>query len=514
MSDTASENLFTIFRDGFPADMTKVFIARPDGTTLSYDHVVDLSGRLASVLVGLGVKPGDRVAAQVEKSPEALMLYLATLRAGAIYLPLNPAYTTGELRYFLGDAQPAVFVCDPKGATEMRTLATQVGVAHVETLDPGGAGSLMDKARAAAPDFDDVPRARDDLAAILYTSGTTGRSKGAMLSHGNLASNAATLIDAWRFTAEDVLLHALPIFHTHGLFVATNTMLMAGGSMIFLPAFNAGEMIRLMPKATAMMGVPTFYTRLLAQPDFTERLVSHMRLFVSGSAPLSAETHKEFRERTGLAILERYGMTETNMNVSNPYDGERLAGSIGFPLPGIEIRIADPQTAQVLSQGDVGVIEIRGPNVFKGYWRMPEKTREEFRDDGFFVSGDLGYVDAKGYTYIVGRAKDLIISGGFNVYPAEVEAVIDAVPGVAECAVVGAPHPDFGEGVVAVITPKPGASLDEKGVQSALADQLAKYKQPKRVFITDNLPRNAMGKIQKKELREQYADVFSTKGAA
>ena len=322
MTDIASENLFTIFRDGFPADMTKVFIARPDGTTLSYGDVVDLSGRLAGVLVALGVKPGDRVAAQVEKSAEALMLYLATLRAGAIYLPLNPAYTIGELRYFLGDAQPAVFVCDPKGATDMRVLATQIGVSHVETLDPDGQGSLMDKAQSAAPDFDDVPRTRDDLAAILYTSGTTGRSKGAMLSHGNLASNAATLIDAWRFTANDVLLHALPIFHTHGLFVATNTMLMAGGSMIFLPAFNANEMIRLMPKATAMMGVPTFYTRLLTRPDFTKDLVSHMRLFVSGSAPLSAETHKEFRERTGLAILERYGMTETNMNVSNPYDGE------------------------------------------------------------------------------------------------------------------------------------------------------------------------------------------------
>jgi malonyl-CoA/methylmalonyl-CoA synthetase len=507
-----SENLFAIFQNRFPADRTRVFLERLDDTTLSYADLADISGRLASVLKELGVKPGDRVAAQVEKSAEALMLYLATLRAGAVYLPLNTAYTAGEIRYFLGDAEPSLFVCSPQGGEEKRALAQELGVAHVETLGSKGDGSLMDRARTAAPEFTDVPRGPDDLAAILYTSGTTGRSKGAMLSHGNLASNAAALRDTWRFTAEDRLLHALPIFHTHGLFVATNVTLMAGSSLIFLPGFNADEIIRLLPKATVMMGVPTFYTRLLARPDFTRELVAHMRLFVSGSAPLSAETHKEFEARTGHKILERYGMTETNMNISNPYDGDRIPGSVGLPLPGVAIRIADSQTGQPLPQGEVGVIEIRGPNVFKGYWRMPEKTKEEFREDGFFISGDLGYIDANGYTYIVGRAKDLIISGGYNVYPAEVEAAIEAIPGVAECAVIGAPHPDFGEGVVAVIAPKPGAQLDERGVQAALAAELARYKQPKRVFITNNVPRNAMGKVQKRDLREQYARIFTSGG--
>jgi malonyl-CoA/methylmalonyl-CoA synthetase len=331
-----------------------------------------------------------------------------------------------------------------------------------------------------------------------------------LLSHGNLASNSAALCETWHFTSEDRLLHALPIFHTHGLFVAMNITLMAGSSLLFLPGFNADEIIRLLPRATVMMGVPTFYTRLLARPDFTRELVAHMRLFVSGSAPLSAETHKEFEARTGHKILERYGMTETNMNTSNPYDGERIAGSVGFPLPGVEIRIADPQTGRPLPQGEVGVIDIRGPNVFKGYWRMPEKTKEEFREDGFFISGDLGYVDPKGYIYIVGRAKDLIITGGYNVYPAEVEAVIEGLPGVAECAVIGVPHPDFGEGVVAVIAPKPGAQLDERSIQGALTNELAKYKQPKRVIITSDIPRNAMGKVQKKDLREKHAGMFAS----
>jgi malonyl-CoA/methylmalonyl-CoA synthetase len=504
-----SENLFETFRRSFPADPTaRPFLERPDGSSLSYADLLDLSGRMANALVDLGVKPGDRVAAQVEKSAEALMLYLASLRAGAVYLPLNTAYTAGEVRYFLGDAEPTLFVCRPELAEPLRALAAEVGVPRVETLGEKGDGSSTEKAAGASPDFTDVPRTRDDLAAILYTSGTTGRSKGAMLSHGNLASNATALRDAWRFTADDRLLHALPIFHTHGLFVATNVTLMAGGSLILLPRFDADEVIRLLPKATAMMGVPTFYTRLLARPDFTRELVAHVRLFVSGSAPLSAETHKEFQERTGHAILERYGMTETNMNVSNPYDGERVPGSVGFPLPGVEIRIADPQTGRELPRGEVGVIEIRGPNVFKGYWRMPEKTKAEFRDDGFFVSGDLGYVDEKGYLRISGREKDLIISGGFNVYPAEVEGAIEALPGVAECAVIGVPHPDFGEGVVAVVIPKPGAELDERAMQRALADELAKYKLPKRIFVTDALPRNAMGKVQKKDLRERHEDTF------
>jgi malonyl-CoA/methylmalonyl-CoA synthetase len=509
-----SENLFESFRRSFPADpTTRPFLERPDGSTLSYADLLDLSGRMANVLVGLGVKPGDRVAAQVEKSAEALMVYLAALRTGAVYLPLNTAYTAGELRYFLGDAEPALFVCRPELAEPMRALAGEVGVPRVETLGEERDGSLVEKARAAAPEFADVPRGTDDLAAFLYTSGTTGRSKGAMLSHGNLASNAAALRDSWRFTAEDRLLHALPIFHTHGLFVATNVTLMTGSSMILLPRFDAEETIRLLPKATVMMGVPTFYTRLLSRPDFTRDLVAHMRLFVSGSAPLSAETHREFQDRTGHAILERYGMTETNMNTSNPYDGERIPGSVGFPLPGVEVRVADPDSGRELPQGEIGMIEIRGPNVFKGYWRMPEKTKAEFRDDGFFVSGDLGFYDERGYLRISGRGKDLIISGGFNVYPAEVEGAIEALPGVAECAVIGVPHPDFGEGVVAVVIPKPGAQLDEREMQKALTSELAKYKLPKRIYVTDSLPRNAMGKVQKKDLRERHKDTFAA-GAA
>ncbi len=505
-----SENLFETFRRSFPADpAARPFLERPDGSALSYADLFDLSGRMANALVDLGVKPGDRVAAQVEKSPEALMVYLASLRAGAAYLPLNTAYTAGEIRYFLGDAEPTVFVCRPELLEPMQALANELGVPQAVSLGEAGEGSLMERTQAASPRFADVPRTSDDLAAILYTSGTTGRSKGAMLSHGNLASNAQALQQAWRFTAEDRLLHALPIFHTHGLFVATNVTLMTGSSMILLPRFDAGEIIRLLPKATVMMGVPTFYTRLLARPDFTRELVSHMRLFVSGSAPLSAETHKEFEARTGHAILERYGMTETNMNTSNPYDGARIPGAVGFPLPGVEVRVTDPETGRELPRGEVGMIEIRGPNVFKGYWRMPEKTKAEFREDGFFISGDLGYYDERGYLRISGRGKDLIISGGFNVYPAEVEGAIEALPGVAECAVIGVPHPDFGEGVVAVVIAKPDATLDEREMQKALTSELAKYKLPKRIFVADALPRNAMGKVQKKDLRERHKDAFA-----
>ncbi|HET6468116.1 MAG TPA: malonyl-CoA synthase [Geminicoccaceae bacterium] len=506
-----SENLFETFRRRFPADRSRLFLERHDGTTLSYGDLADLSGRLAHVLQALGIRPGDRVAAQIEKSAEALMLYLASLRAGAVYLPLNTAYTPAELRYFLRDAEPTLFVCRPELQGQLSDLVAEVGVPHLETLGEAGEGSLMDRADAAPTEFGDVVRGRDDLAAILYTSGTTGRSKGAMLSHGNLASNAATLAEAWRFTQDDRLLHALPIFHTHGLFVATNVTLVSGASLIFLPRFDLDQIMRLLPKATAMMGVPTFYTRLLSRPDFTRELVAHVRLFVSGSAPLSAETHKEFHARTGHAILERYGMTETNMNTSNPYDGERVPGTVGMPLPGVEVRVADPETGRPLPQGEVGVIEIRGPNVFQGYWRMPEKTEAEFRPDGFFISGDLGRFDERGYLHIVGRAKDLIISGGFNVYPAEVEAAIDALPGVAECAVIGVPHPDFGEAVAAAVVPAPGARLDERQMQAALAGQLAKFKLPKRIFVTDALPRNAMGKVQKNELRDRHKDAFAGK---
>ncbi|ADZ71498.1 malonate--CoA ligase [Polymorphum gilvum] len=502
-----TNHLYSEIRSAMP-HRAKTFLETPEGRILTYGDVETLSGQVANALAALGVAPGDRVAAQVEKTPEALMLYLGTVRAGAVFLPLNTAYTPAEMDYFITDAEPAVVVCGPDRRAALEASAARVG-ARVETLDADGEGSLRRAIDDADPQFPDVARDADDLAAILYTSGTTGRSKGAMLSHENLTSNARTLVKYWHFSADDVLLHALPIFHTHGLFVATNTLLLAAGSMLFLPRFDLDAVLELLPRATSMMGVPTFYTRLLGSAEFTRDLVAHMRLFISGSAPLSAETHKEFSARTGHAILERYGMTETNMNTSNPYEGERRAGTVGFPLPGVGVRIADPHTGRELPAGEVGIIEVKGPNVFQGYWRMPKKTEEEFRTDGYFVTGDMGLVDERGYVSIVGRSKDLIISGGFNIYPAEVEALIDEIPGVAESAVIGVPHPDFGEGVVAVVAPRPGARLDEGAVIGALQDRLARFKQPKRVVVVDSLPRNTMGKIQKNALRETYADVLS-----
>jgi malonyl-CoA/methylmalonyl-CoA synthetase len=466
------------------------------------------SGRMAQALVALGVKPGDRVAAQIEKSPEGLMLYLGTLRAGAVFLPLNTAYTAAELDYFIGDAEPKVVVCDPARFEALAAIARARGVAALETLDTAGRGSLFDKAATQSGAFDDIARAADDLAAILYTSGTTGRSKGAMLSHGNLVSNAKTLIETWRFTSTDRLLHALPVYHTHGLFVATNAVLFSGASLIFLPKFDAGAVLAELGDATVMMGVPTFYTRLLDRPDFTAGSAGNIRLFISGSAPLLAETHRDWFARTGHAILERYGMTETNMNTSNPYEGERRAGTVGFPLGGVDLRVGDPDTGVALPPETIGMIEVKGPNVFKGYWRNPEKTAAEFRPDGFFITGDLGKIDGDGYVHIVGRGKDLIITGGFNVYPKELEMEIDAIPGVIESAVIGLPHKDFGEGVSVVIVARPGADLTEKGVQAALDGRLAKFKLPKRVFFAPELPRNTMGKVQKNVLREQYRDAF------
>ncbi|RYE75763.1 MAG: malonyl-CoA synthase, partial [Hyphomicrobiales bacterium] len=406
---------------------------------------------------------------------------LGTVRAGAIFLPLNTAYTPAEIEYFLGDAEPAVFVCDPAKAEALKPFAGKAG-AKLETLGVG-AGSLLDKANAASAEFADVARGADDLAAILYTSGTTGRSKGAMLSHDNLASNALSLVDYWRFSKDDVLLHALPIFHTHGLFVATNVILFAGAAMILLPKFDPEQVFKYLPKATSMMGVPTFYVRLLQDQRLSKEAVKHMRLFVSGSAPLLAETHREWRERTGHAILERYGMTETNMNTSNPYEGDRVAGTVGFPLPGVSARVTDPESGKELARDEIGMIEVKGPNVFKGYWRNPEKTKAEFRADGFFITGDLGKIDAAGYVHIVGRGKDLIITGGYNVYPKEVEAEIDEMPGVIESAVIGCPHPDFGEGVTAVVVAKAGADISAAGIAKALEQRLAKFKQPKQVFV-------------------------------
>jgi malonyl-CoA/methylmalonyl-CoA synthetase len=488
------------------------FLIAPDGAAMSYGAALARTGQIANLFQSLGVRPGDRIAVQVEKNADALLTYLASLRLGAVYLPLNTGYTVGELRFFLGDAQPALFVHRPEDDIAMAALCAEIGVACRLTLDADAGGAFGAAVAAHESDSPIHPVTDDDLAAILYTSGTTGRSKGAMLSQANLSSNARALRDYWRFTSADRLLHALPIFHTHGLFVATNVTIAAGGAIILLPKFDVKDLVRLMPQASVLMGVPTFYTRLLAEPGFTRELAAHMRLFISGSAPLSAEVHKAFTTRTGHAILERYGMTETNMNTSNPYDGERIPGSVGLPLPGVEVRVAEPATGAPMPRGEVGVLEVRGPNVFKGYWGLPEKTAEEFRVDGFFITGDLGVIDDKGYVWIVGRAKDLIICGGFNVYPAEVEALLDAIPGVAESAVIGAPHPDMGEGVVAVVQAR-DPSLDEGRVLAMLSGALARFKQPRRVVFVPELPRNTMGKISKKQLRETYADVFSDRGA-
>ncbi len=503
MSAPLNANLFATLTDHAPA-FDRIALESSDGPTLSYGDLFARAGRAASALAEFGVEPGDRVAAQIDKSPDAIVLALACFRAGAALLPLNTAYTIPELEYFLGDAEPALTLCRPSALEATRALGEKLGLAAVESLGARGDGTFGARIAATREELPVVPRARDDLAAILYTSGTSGRSKGAMLTHENLASNARALVDLWRFTADDVLIHALPVFHTHGLFVATNVALLAGARMIFQPRFDADAVMAAMPRATSLMGVPTFYTRLLDHPDLTRANTRHMRLFVSGSAPLLAETHQRWRDRTGHAILERYGMTETNMITSNPYDGERRAGTVGFPLPGVNVRIADPDTGAPVARGAVGVIEVKGPNVFKGYWRMPEKTASEFRADGHFITGDLGVIDERDYVHIVGRAKDLIISGGFNVYPKEIEAEIDAIPGVVESAVIGLPHPDFGEGVTAIVVAAKGAALDEAAVARAIEGRLARYKAPKRVIFVDELPRNAMGKVQKAALRETY----------
>ncbi|MFK7837293.1 MAG: malonyl-CoA synthase [Sulfitobacter sp.] len=477
------------------------------GEEVSYKAFFANAERMAQALVDAGVKPGDRVAVQAPKTQAMLELYVATVLAGGVFLPLNTAYTASEITYFLTDAKPWIFVCDPKCEDELSAVAKDAGVAQVLTIGADEGGSLPERRDAAAPGFTPAPRGPDDLAVILYTSGTTGRSKGAMLTHRALASNAQTLKDSWHFSADDVLIHALPIFHTHGLFVATNITLLAGSSCILMSKFDADDILGYMPDATVLMGVPTFYVRLLETEGLGKASVN-MRLFVSGSAPLLAETHDRWRDVTGHAILERYGMTETNMNTSNPYDGDRRAGTVGFPLPGVEVIVTDPATGAPLPQGEIGVLEVRGPNVFAGYWKMPDKTAEELRGNGFFITGDLGRIDADGYVHIVGRGKDLIISGGYNIYPKEIELVIDDLPGVVESAVIGVPHKDFGEAVVAVIVAQDGVEVSAKDVSNMIKDNLARFKQPKRIEFVQALPRNAMGKVQKNVLREAYDGVF------
>ncbi|WP_282159374.1 malonate--CoA ligase [Shimia thalassica] len=477
------------------------------GEEVSYKAFFANVERMAHALVASGVKPGDRVAVQAPKTQAMLELYVATVLAGAVFLPLNTAYTAAEITYFLTDAEPRIFVCDPQCEDELSAVAKDAGVAEVLTIGADEGGSLPERRDAAASGFTPVPRGPDDLAAILYTSGTTGRSKGAMLTHRALASNAQTLKESWHFSADDVLIHALPIFHTHGLFVATNVTLMAGSSCIFMSKFDADDILGYMPDSSVLMGVPTFYVRLLEAEALAEA-AANMRLFVSGSAPLLAETHDRWRVVTGHAILERYGMTETNMNTSNPYDGDRRAGTVGFPLPGVELVVTDPATGAPLPQGETGVLEVRGPNVFAGYWKMPDKTAEELRNNGFFITGDLGRIDSDGYVHIVGRGKDLIISGGYNIYPKEIELVIDDLPSVIESAVIGVPHKDFGEAVVAVIVAQKGAAPMAEDISNGINHKLARYKQPKCIKFLDALPRNTMGKVQKNALREAYDTVF------
>ena len=510
MKRAAAGNLLCDFLLGADADRggDAPFLILPDGARLTRAEFADLAARLAARLLALGARKGDRIACRAEKSPEALALCVACARVGMVFVPLNTAYTPPEVDYFVGDSRPAVFVCDENSRTALRPSAEKVG-AVLQTLNADGGGTLTDGLDNEAP----APPAScgaDDPACALYTSGTTGRPKGAILTHRNLESNARTLAKLWRFSPDDVLLHALPVFHIHGLFTASFTMLAAGAAMIFAPKFDAAETARLLPGATAMMGVPTYYSRLLSLPEseFNRDAAKGIRVFISGSAPLPAEVHAAFEKRTGHRILERYGMSETGMTASNPIDGERRPGAVGFPLPEVEMRITDEKTGGELPPGRAGMIEARGPNIFKEYWRMPEKTRAAFRDDGFFITGDLGRFDDDGYLRIVGRVSDMIVTGGLNMYPSEVEAAINALPGISESAVVGAPHPDFGEGAVAFIVPEKNAAPDEGEIVAALRKRLANFKIPKRTISIDALPRNTMGKVQKNILRERCRNVF------
>jgi malonyl-CoA/methylmalonyl-CoA synthetase len=496
-------NLYALFESRFPQDGAACCIETHDGLFYSWNDLERATAKMANLLAGLGLPANARVAAQIEKSPEALMLYLATLRAGYVYVPLNTAYRAAEIEYFIGNAEPAVVICAPQNFGWVAQIAFKAGTRHVFTLSDDRQGTLLTRAALQSSRFDTVPRNPDDLAAILYTSGTTGRSKGAMLSHDNLAANAKVLHEYWRWQPGDVLLHALPLFHVHGLFVASHGALLNGSKIIFLPNFNSAEVMRHLPRASVFMGVPTYYVRLLAEASFDRTACAGIRLFVSGSAPLLRDTFDEFSRRTGHVILERYGMSETNMLVSNPHDGERIGGTVGFPLPGVEVRVVKSD-GTCCQADEIGDIQVRGPNVFKGYWRMPEKTTEEFTPDGYFRTGDVGRFDTKGYLSIVGRSKDLIISGGYNVYPKEIESFIDELDGVMESAVIGLPHPDFGEAVTAVVVARQDAGLSESHVIAALKAKIANFKVPKRIFFVPELPRNTMGKVQKNVLREQF----------
>jgi len=515
MTDTTNANLYAALRAAFPADLDAIAVETDDGLFYSWRDLERASAMIANLLAALKLDKGARIAVQVEKSVEAMLLYLATLRAGYVFLPLNTAYRGAEIEYFIGNAEPAVVVCSSANASWVAPIATAAGTRHVFTLDDDRTGTLLEVAAQCSDRHTVAQKQDDDLAAILYTSGTTGRSKGAMLTHRNLRSNAEVLKDYWGWHSGaqgegDVLIHALPIFHVHGLFVAIHGALISGSKMIWLNKFDPKRVVARLPEATVFMGVPTLYVRMLAEPGLTREACNGMRLFIAGSAPLLVETFEAWRERTGHTILERYGMSETVMLSSNPYSavqGQRRGGTVGFPLPGVQLRVRD-DAGQSCPTDEIGHIEVAGPNVFAGYWRMPEKTKEEFTADGHFKTGDVGKIDGLGYVTIVGRSKDLIISGGYNVYPAEIEGYINEMAGVAESALVGVPHPDFGEVGIAIVTPKPGAALDGDAIIGALKKKLANFKIPKRCFVVSELPRNAMGKVQKALLREQHKGLF------
>ncbi len=507
----SNQNLFAALRAAFPARLDDTAIETDNGLHYSWRDLDRATAMMANLLAGLKLPRGARVAVQVEKSVEAAMLYLATLRAGYVFLPLNTAYQSAEIEYFLSNAEPSVVVCSTKNLPWISGIAKKAGTTHVFTLDEDRTGSLLEQAARKSDKHRVAHKEADDLAAILYTSGTTGRSKGAMLTHGNMLSNAQVLKDYWGWVPGDVLIHALPIFHVHGLFVALHGALLNGSKMIWLARFDPALVVQKLPVATVFMGVPTLYVRMLQEPGLTREAAAGMRLFIAGSAPLLIETFNEWKDRTGHTILERYGMSETVMLTSNPYEevqGERRGGTVGFPLPGVSLRVRNEQ-GEPCTTDEIGGIEVRGPNVFSGYWRMPEKTKEEFTADGYFKTGDVGKIDGRGYVTIVGRSKDLIISGGYNVYPAEIEGYINEMDGVAESALVGVPHPDFGEVGIAVVISKPGAKLDGDEIIAALKSQLANFKIPKRCFVVAELPRNTMGKVQKNVLREQYKSLFA-----
>jgi malonyl-CoA/methylmalonyl-CoA synthetase len=500
----SNANLYALISAGFPADLHSDCLITAHGANYSWNDLDQASGKIANLLHSLALPPGSRIAVQVEKSPEALLLYLAALRAGLIFIPLNTAYQTDEMRYFIEDAQPAVVVCTPKNFGWVSQLAFSLGCAHVFTLDETlpNRGSLLQRATPLSGDFQTVLSAPDDIASILYTSGTTGKSKGAMLSHGNLGANALALKQTWHWQCTDVLLHSLPLFHVHGLFISCHVALLSGSRMIFLPRFDPAQVLNFLPRCTVMMGVPTYYVRLLEQNELTPAVCANVRLFISGSAPLLDETFHSFQQRTGHTILERYGMSETNIIASNPCEGERKAGTVGLPLAGEQVRIVNDD-GTVCEAEAIGHIQVKGPNVFKGYWNMPEKTAEEMTADGFFKTGDLGKLDQQGYLSIVGRSKDLIISGGYNIYPKELELLLDAMPGVVESAVIGLPHKDFGEAVCAVLVCH--APVDTDQLIAALKTRIANFKVPKKIVIVDELPRNSMGKVQKNLLRISFS---------